>query len=629
MSNSEEEYNDVNENYNQDEKFTIKEMNLNWQAKSVHSPIENSEYNYDLKVDIKYDPMESIEKNSEPLNNSEYPNKTNDFVGKVLETIEKDLNSHNEINKLYNETENYNDMPINIPGKNVENSDENHIISDNYVPPGEDFSSQTYFNKLPRESENFATNQNVYFEPQMTDNLCSAIDPNLQSQFVDPENKNYYTERGQKQPSVHLDAELNISNVQSEIDVKPNIHQPSFDDELVDLDNQQNSLQQSIPECNESANFENILEKTFNVQVEGHANHPYEPFNEENLKDELMETNKLNTVYEDDRKVHLDKIQETDIGFAEESGKLTTQTDQNKITFNSTVVEINPKDVDDDSDDSIQRLKKKSYNNDNIDKKENKVYDFDVMFEKIKKENQTGKKRYRQDGADLSIDMDSQISKMIADMSTCATEDRVANTNGKPAVSKLKYLSYIMCQFGKSYLRDYFLDANVLSVIVEWLTPLPNRSLTHKSVRTGMLKALLYFKIDSVQSLRNSQIGKSVMYLYKHPKETTENKKLAKKLIHNWSRIIFNLSIVYSKNNIEDSDFVHEKQTTRIISNRPKTDEKETDNSQPQDTNFDNRARVPQVQLREYRKRPISGMINKSPSARKQIKSKMSLFSKK
>lgn len=78
-----------------------------------------------------------------------------------------------------------------------------------------------------------------------------------------------------------------------------------------------------------------------------------------------------------------------------------------------------------------------------------------------------------------------------------------------------------------------------MNVISEWLAPLPDKSLPALEIRTDLLKILQDFNRLEPGTLKQSGLGRAVMLLYKHPRETKENKALAARLISDWARPIF------------------------------------------------------------------------------------------
>ncbi|KAK9383606.1 uncharacterized protein V2V93DRAFT_320098 [Kockiozyma suomiensis] len=147
------------------------------------------------------------------------------------------------------------------------------------------------------------------------------------------------------------------------------------------------------------------------------------------------------------------------------------------------------------------------------------------------------KKRKKVDEDDIEQMQDERIAQVRDQMREAAMKDAEAIKEGIPAMHKLKMLPEVRNILQKHSLYDSILDNNMLESVRLWLEPLPDASLPAYSIQKEMFAALEELPIKTVH-LRESGIGKVVLFYQQSRKPQVSIKHIAEKLVGDWSRPI-------------------------------------------------------------------------------------------
>ncbi|KAM0276515.1 hypothetical protein ACHAQH_006664 [Verticillium albo-atrum] len=166
------------------------------------------------------------------------------------------------------------------------------------------------------------------------------------------------------------------------------------------------------------------------------------------------------------------------------------------------------------------------------------------------------KRRKRKDEEDLEDEIDDQIASLKLRMEGACESDNKAREAGQPAVHKLKLLPEVTALLNRTTVQHAVLDPdnNFLQHVKFFLEPLNDGSLPAYNIQRDIFTALCGLTLEK-EVLLSSGIGKVVLF-YKHSKRPEVTiKRMADRLLGEWSRPLLKRTDDYRKRQIETRDY--------------------------------------------------------------------------
>ncbi|KAG6851122.1 hypothetical protein H0H93_001002 [Arthromyces matolae] len=170
----------------------------------------------------------------------------------------------------------------------------------------------------------------------------------------------------------------------------------------------------------------------------------------------------------------------------------------------------------------------------------------DMKIEEIlkpKKSARRSKKKANEEVLDSFAD--NEVARLRESMNNAAEEDLRSNIEKVPALAKLKLLPEAMETLQKASLAQSMIDNNLLEAVRRWLEPLPDRSLPALNIQREFFTMLPKMEFIDSAVLRESGLGKIILFYTKCKRVTPDIAKVARELLSIWSRPIIKRSASY------------------------------------------------------------------------------------
>ncbi|CAI4036987.1 hypothetical protein SMKI_16G2850 [Saccharomyces mikatae IFO 1815] len=245
-------------------------------------------------------------------------------------------------------------------------------------------------------------------------------------------------------------------------------------------------------------------------------------------------------------------------------------------------------------------------------------------------------RRTRRDEDDLEQYLDEKILRLKDEMNIAAQLDidtlnkRIeTGDTSLIAMQKVKLLPKVVSVLSKANLADTILDNNLLQSVRIWLEPLPDGSLPSFEIQKSLFAALNDLPVKT-EHLKESGLGRVVIFYTKSKRVEAQLARLAEKLIAEWTRPIIGASDNYRDKRIMQLEFDSEKLRKKSVmdsaKNRKKKKSKSGEDPASRGSSVQtlyeqaaarrNRAAAPAQTTTDYKYAPVSNLSAAPTSAR-------------